>query len=389
MSFVIFGDIFTFPEGNAATNRVYTYAKGFVENGKSTFVIAFGNDYQNDKEGEINGIKYFIPFKPKVRSRHFLSRNFPKFTKYFHAVRLIQQIHKKAPITAIIVYTKILNTHLLVFLLSRFLGSKLIIENSEHPLRYYRNGMVNRLMGKLKLFIELRTFDAILLISQNLLEFYKKRLHKDNKILLVPSTVDPSRFSGEKSGLLPYEYIGYFGFITFHRDRLDLLLKAFAMMAPKHENIHLVIGGPCKDSDRLLVLDMINTLDINDKVHFLKYLTRNEVTKYIVDAKILVLVRSNHPDTNASYPSKLTEYLATGNPVISVSVGEIPNYLTNNENAFLVKPNDDDELYKKLDFVLENYDFAREVGKRGKDLTYNIFNYNYQSKRIIEFIESI
>ena len=389
MSLVIFGNVFTFPEGNAATNRVYTYAKGFVENGKSTHVITFGNDYQKDKEGVIDGINYYVVFKPKDRSNNYLKRNLPKFTKYFYAIKLIKRLHKKEPITAIIVYTKNIYTHILIYLISRLIGTKLIIENSEHPLRYYRNGIVNRLRGNFKLFIELHTFDAILLISHNLIEFYKKRIQNDHKILLVPSTVDPSRFAHGKSGFIPYEYIGYFGYINFHRDRLDLLLKAFAMITAKHPNIHLVMGGATRDSDRELILNMIEELHIGDKVHLLNYLLRDEITKYFIDAKILVLVRSDHPDTNASYPSKLTEYLATGNPVISVSVGEIPNYLKNNENAFLFKPNDSNELFERLDFVLDNYDFAQEVGKKGKALTYNIFNYNYQSKRIIEFIESV
>jgi hypothetical protein len=38
MAIVIFGDNFSFPEGNAATNRIYTYAKGFTENNVNTFV---------------------------------------------------------------------------------------------------------------------------------------------------------------------------------------------------------------------------------------------------------------------------------------------------------------------------------------------------------------
>jgi hypothetical protein len=41
MSIVIYGDVFTFPECSAATNRVYTYAKGFIENGISVHVICF------------------------------------------------------------------------------------------------------------------------------------------------------------------------------------------------------------------------------------------------------------------------------------------------------------------------------------------------------------
>ena len=389
MSLIIFGDAFTFPEGNASTNRVFTYAKGFAENGKSTYVVTLGNDYQNNKEGVIEGIHYHVAFKPVYKCKNFLKRNFPKFNKYFNALKVINQIQRKEPVTAIIVYTKNLTTHILIFFLSRYLGAKLVIENSEHPLRYYRHGAINRIIGKMRLFIELHTFDGILLITQNLMEFYKNKVRNDQKMLLVPSTVDPSRFVHAKSGMLAYEYIGYFGYLNFHRDRLDILLRAFANVINKHPDIHLVMGGALRDEDRNLILDLIEKLQITDKVHLLEYLKRDEVTRYFVDAKILVLVRSDHPDTNASYPSKLTEYLATGNPVISVNVGEIPNYLKNNENAFLFKPNDSDDLIDKLNFVLDNYEFAQKVGQSGKKLTNHIFNYNYQSKRIIEFIESI
>ena len=59
---IIFGDTFTFPEGNAATNRVYTFAKGFHENGIEVFVICFRNDYVETVEDTINEIHYYHPF---------------------------------------------------------------------------------------------------------------------------------------------------------------------------------------------------------------------------------------------------------------------------------------------------------------------------------------
>jgi hypothetical protein len=39
MAIVIFGDNFSFPEGDASTNRVYTYARGISENGIITPVM--------------------------------------------------------------------------------------------------------------------------------------------------------------------------------------------------------------------------------------------------------------------------------------------------------------------------------------------------------------
>jgi glycosyltransferase involved in cell wall biosynthesis len=92
---------------------------------------------------------------------------------------------------------------------------------------------------------------------------------------------------------------------------------------------------------------------------------------------------------DAGFPSKLTEYLATGNPVVVTKVGEIPLYLKDDVSAFLSEPGSIDSFAGRLDFVLGNYEFAQRVGLKGKELTLTIFNYNFQSKRMIAFIDSL
>ena len=72
MAYVIFGDSFTFPEGDAATNRVYAYSKGFTENGIAVHVICFRNDYIDEHTGETGGIKYYHPFGQTTRSNYFI-----------------------------------------------------------------------------------------------------------------------------------------------------------------------------------------------------------------------------------------------------------------------------------------------------------------------------
>jgi hypothetical protein len=39
-----------------------------------------------------------------------------------------------------------------------------------------------------------------------------------------------------------------------------------------------------------------------------------------------------------------------------------------------------------MDFVLSNFEFSEQVGKKGKELALSVFNYNFQAKRIIDFI---
>lgn len=389
MAILIFGDNFSFPEGNAGTNRLYTYAKGFIENKINAYVICFRNDYMVNGNGVIEGIKYYNTLNQAKKNKYFMVRNWFKVVKFCNTIRVVKEINREDKISAIIVDTQVVQTYLLSYYLAKRIKSKLLFENSEQPLRYYRNGLGKKIIGNLKLRLQLNTFDGALLITQNLIDFYKSKLHSDKKLLLVPSTVDPSRFSMARSELKPYKYIGYFGSMKFGRDNIDLLIKAYSMIYKKHDNVHLILGGMTSEKETQMLSDLIKSLGIESKVHVLGYLSREEIVQYIINAYILVLVRSNDADTNASYPCKLTEYLATGNPVISVKVSEIDKYLVDSRDAFLVEPGNLNELSEKLDFVLNNYPFAKEVGIKGKELTDSVFNYNYQSKRIIKFLNTL
>ena len=389
MSFILLGDEFSFPDGYAATNRVYTYVRGFVENGINTHVICFSNDFNPLKKGTVDGIKFYNTYKPIKRCESFVMRRWYQFAKYINTFCLIKRINKEEKTTSIIVYTKETMTYVFSYLASKAIHCKLIIENSEHPLRLYQSNIFSKVYGLIKLRFELLTSDGILLITQQLIDYYSSKLSNTSKLFLVPSTVDPSRFTNMNGNELAFDYIGYFGAINFERDNVDLLLRAYAGILEKYENMHLVLGGFYLEKDKDLVNRLSDELGISASTHLLDYLSREEVSRYISHAKILVLVRRKDPFTDVTYPSKLTEYLATGKPVISVKVGEIPGYLQDNREAFLVDPGDVQALAEKIDFVLSNYEHAEAVGKAGRELTYSIFNYKYQAARIISFINQL
>lgn len=389
MSYVIFGDLFTFPEGEAATNRVHTYAKGFVANGKNIHVICFGNVYTHFGNGEINGIKYYHPFGQTRKSRYFVVRTWKKIMKYVRTVRLFLKLNKQEYIKAVIVYTGLPGTFFFARLLSGLTGSKLIQEISEHPLRYYQEGKLRRRFGLVKLRTETALTDGILCISHFLINFYAERGYPLHKLMLIPSTVDPQRFDYMAERPFPFPYIGYFGTLTFKRDNVDLLIEAFAKIAGKYPDLRLVLGGPEYGSEKKKILLMAEKLGICDRLKLLDYMPREQIIKYIVNSEILVMVRADNLKAQASFPSKLTEYLATGRPVISVDVGEVSDYLADGINAYIVEPGSREQLAEKIDHVLTCYDSALETARRGKQLAYSVFNYNYQAKRIIPFIESL
>lgn len=389
MSIIIFGDLFSLPEGGAATNRVYSYAKGFKENGVNPYVICFSNEYTTFDEGVVDGIPYFYPFARRKRSPYFIARRWRTLLKYFRAYRLARRINKIDKVIAINSWSNLLLTHMAAWFLSKACKAKMIIECNEHPLKLHQGSAINKKFGKIKTNIEAALSDGILCISRFLVDFFERSGVSKKKLFLVPSTVDPSNFNLNGSTPVPGKYIGYFGSLSFKRDNVDLLINAFAMFNRSVPEVRLVLGGFYTPYWKKKIVEMIDTLGIGSRVQVLDLLSRKEILRYITNADILVMTRSKDLESNASYPSKLTEFLATGKPVISVNVGEISDFLVDREQAFLVEPGDVQGLSEKMLFVFNNYELAREVGKRGKELTGGVFNYNYQAKRIIGFINAL
>lgn len=390
MNFIIFGDLFTFPDGQAATNRVYTYAKGLNENGIKVHVVIFSSIYNEEHHGSVDGISYYHPFEQKVRSNSFFIRSRQKIKKYVRTYKLLKKINREDKVIAINSWTNLLSTHLMAWVLAKLLRTKLITEISEHPLKDYQGGgFIQKKKGNAQFYIESRLCDGILCISRFLVDFYKKNGVNPKKLFLIPSTVDPSRFVQTGSKPINYFYVGYFGSLTFKRDSVDILIKAFSKIAQAHPEVRLVLGGFCSDEVKKQIVDLVTVQKITDKVILVEYLTRQEILGYITHADILVMARSKDMESDASYPSKLTEFLATGKPVVSVNVGEISDFLTDNKDAFLVEPGDSVAMAEKLNYIINKYEVARQVGLKGKELTASVFNYNYQAKRLLDFVNSL
>jgi len=256
-------------------------------------------------------------------------------------------------------------------------------------MRAFQGSKSSRKKGVWKFKLETRLADGIFCISRYLVNFYKSHGVSDEKLFLVPSTVDPSRFVTNLERPFDRPYIGYFGSLTIKRDNVDALIRAFTTFGPSHPEYSLVLGGFSPENEKKKILDLVEESGLSSRINVMGYLTREEVLQYIMHADILVMTRSNDLAAQASYPSKLTEFLATGKPVVTMNVGEISDFLTEGENAYLVEPGNSEALAAKLDHVANNYEFALKVGKNGKKMTEGVFNYDYQAKGMIDFIYSL
>jgi glycosyltransferase involved in cell wall biosynthesis len=90
----------------------------------------------------------------------------------------------------------------------------------------------------------------------------------------------------------------------------------------------------------------------------------------------------------ARFPQKIAEYVASGSPIITNSIGEI-SYYFNNNNAILTKYYTVEAYFNAMQWVIENPEKAKEIGKKGKETGYINFHYKNIANQYAAFLNSI
>jgi glycosyltransferase involved in cell wall biosynthesis len=273
-----------------------------------------------------------------------------------------------------------------IWIAHKLKGGLLFKEESEHPEVYLRNK--NTFEKLIFNNFHYNLFDGYLLMTQNLISYFKKRTN--TPYLHAPMTVELDRFNiALNRTKKDKDYIVYTGFLDDKKDGIDILIKAFAGVVKRHKTFELFIYGPANSEVELQkYYSLVEKIGISNQVHFKGRVTREVITKKIMEAKILVLPRPDSLQAQHGFPTKLGEYLATGNPTLVTRVGEIPDYLTDGKNSYISIPGDILSLENKMLEIIENYPKASKVGLEGRKIAEEHFNNIVVTRNIITFAEN-
>jgi len=279
-------------------------------------------------------------------------------------------------------------TGLIVKIICQIKKNKLIIENSEYPTPILKKNKIKKILYKLfVLKWQYKLYDGLFLMTDNLIDFYRNYVRKKCVIQKLPMTVDFARFENLKKNTNE-NYIAYAGSLSNKKDGVLYLINAFKKISIKYKNVNLKIAGGQKHEIKE-ILNIVKKNNLEDRVELLGLIDSDEIPSFLKNAKVLVLPRPNSLQAQGGFPTKLGEYLATGNPVIVTNVGEISKYLNDNEVFFINSYNIEEELIYMLDFVLSNYKLALKIGENGKQKAFEEFSIEINSKKIKNMINKV
>lgn len=376
MAKIAFINTLKIPSGEASVNRVLSLAKGLVEIGDEVHIISSNTNKNYSKGEEIDGIKiYNLGFSQNVFG-------------LASALKSIILHIWNGKFDAVISTT---NSLLLIYplaIICKLSGSKFIQEKSEFPFSLMKGGFFNKLYSKFYVNTTYKLMDAMIIMTKPLMEFFKGKTRKKCKFIHIPMTVDPSRFDIPKTESIYGEYIAYCGNMSGNKDGVENLIEAFSYTLKENQNLNLLLIGGTNDNGELLRLKQKAASISTDKIIFYGKAERSEIPQLLKNAKILALARPSSLQSTGGFPTKLGEYLATGNPVVVTSVGDIPSYL-NETNSFLVVPNDNASFGATISKIYNDFTAASNIGKNGRELANEVFSYLSQTTKLHNFIISL
>lgn len=168
----------------------------------------------------------------------------------------------------------------------------------------------------------------------------------------------------------------FLGLIGYRKGLFDLL-RVVRRLIDNDLKIKLSIGGN-GESDRLQAT--IKSLELNDNVNFLGWISEKQRDKLLRETDIFVL-----PSYGEGMPMSILEAMSYSVPVVSTTVGGIPELVSDGQTGFLIEPGNLDALYERLKCLIEDKELRKKLGNDARQFV--AFKHNL--KLITQQIEQI
>lgn len=363
-------------EGTAPMNRLLAYAKGFAELGVEVWFYFLITNEKEEKPN-INNPKIHFVYLWENNNAFFRKRRGLGLFKNLLAFR--KKVQKD---DVLFLFGR--ENYMLATALSVSRYSKVFCEVTEHP--FYSGKSVFKKINVNISSAFIKRIDGLFVISHSLRDYYMSIGVKPEKLCVVNMFVDSNRFSHIVKNS-DKKYIAYCGYVSIRKDGVDVLIKAFSKFHSLHPDYKLYIIGRAGFPEPLsYFIDLAEKFGVKESVVFTGEVSADEMPQLLVNAEILALARPDSLQARNGFPTKLGEYLSTGNPIVVTRVGEIPLFIKDKINGILANESDVDDFADKLIWVAEHPEQAMTIGKNGKKLVEYEFSYLEQSKIALSFI---
>lgn len=202
----------------------------------------------------------------------------------------------------------------------------------------------------------LERYSAVVVLSPSWADWVRSVAPRA-RVFVLHNYVRMPAVQGRRAGEGPIKVL-FLGIIG-HRKGVYDLLPAFAQALAARPGMKLLIGGNGEvDQARMRAAE----LGLGDAVEFLGWVGGDRKNELLAQADIFVL-----PSYNEGLPISLLEAMSWGVPVISTTVGGIPELIRDGTDGYLIEAGDVPALARRLTELAGDPDLRRRMGSAGRE----------------------
>jgi glycosyltransferase involved in cell wall biosynthesis len=212
--------------------------------------------------------------------------------------------------------------------------------------------------------------DGYIFASERSRNYYRTSIKANKPEFVVPAPVDTARFDPEKSYAgdedFREKWTGKFIIGTVANINpikgLETFIRAAAILNERIGQAHFVVVGPVYKNQQgyfASLQRLCNELSV-DNIEFVG--SRSDVRPLL--QRFDAYVCSSRAESS---PISVWEAMAMCIPIVSTEVGDVPLYICDNHNGFLVEIGNPKAMAKRLEQLAANTELCREFGLRARD----------------------
>lgn len=387
-----------FPNGMAPANRVKCYAKAIKSQEVEVEILVYtrteihGNSARNtDGNGNFEGITFRYIGGTPFRNKNLLFRRFYDYKDKKNCLKYLKKNLRQGDVVLGYIGHDIDYT---VELINTIHACKAKFVRDLCELPYGTSVETKDAIKNREKVLKLQApiCDGYICISKALLDYINPHTRPDAKNIIVPILVDYDKYElPDLSSKAEYPYIFHAGSLTEQKDGVLGMLVAFGIASKSlPSSVKFILTGYLdKAKAANEIKEIIKKYDIEERVIFTGYLSDDELKKYLSEASLVIINKYNTQQNQYCFSTKLGEYLAAGKPVIITNVGEAMNWLKNQETAYVVDPENKQQLAEAIVDSFINAEKRHKIAEEGRNLCKNSFDYRMWGTDLIRYFSDI